>query len=349
MDELRKHCETAVLLELHTIPMYLFSMYAVDYDNGGEDAFDKILGVVIQEMLHLCLAGNLMRACKFEPILWNERYTPKYPCEIFYDPVELHLAPPCRDTIEMFVKVEEPFERITFPRGNVMPDYGTIGEFYESFGVGLRVLHEKIPGLFDASTKKQQFVPEDGIYRDEGLHSITNLEQALTALQLIVEQGEGSTGTGNLDTQSHFQIFQSLATQDIPYIRTVTNPITSEYTGNIQKVMLACDAAYCYLLLSIEKCWTTSTHRKELVENIKPLMSVILKYCAEFLVTQKLEGREEYAAPPFNYYPFSSVTLAHSELVSELEEASNSYKTNAKLLAALNMARGLFNLSKLDA
>lgn len=349
MDELKKHCQTAVLLELHTIPMYLYSMYCVDGNKDETEASDKILGIVVQEMLHLCLAGNLMRACKLEPVLWGEEHTPKYPCEIFYDPLELHLAPPHKDTIETFVKVEEPFERITLPRGNIMPGYGSIGEFYDSFGSGLKILNDKMPDLFDPSSKGNQFVPEDRIYRDEGLHAITNLSEALAALTLIVEQGEGSTGTDNLDTPSHFEIFKALSEQDVAYIPTVEDPVTSQFEGNIQTVMLASDAAYCYLLLSIEKCWTSSNHRQDLVGNIMPLMRFIIKYCAEFLVTQKIDGGDKYAAPPFNYYPFSSVASAHSELVKALQTASENYPTNKKLDIALNKAKTLFDLSQLSS
>jgi hypothetical protein len=70
------------------------------------------------------------------------------------------------------------------------------------------------------------------------------------------------------------------------------------------------DAAYCYLLLSIEKLWTIHNEddRRQLVlANMYTLMLGVLAPLAKLLVTQPLNDTTgRVAAPCFNWYDFSA-------------------------------------------
>lgn len=65
----------------------------------------RFLDVVKQEMLHLGLAGNILCSIGGAPRVYGNEYTPKYPREIFYEPVEMNLLPGTKDTIHTFMKV----------------------------------------------------------------------------------------------------------------------------------------------------------------------------------------------------------------------------------------------------
>ncbi|KAG8741249.1 hypothetical protein FRC10_003129 [Ceratobasidium sp. 414] len=354
LEDLHKHLETAVLLELHTIPLYLFPMYCVKPE--GLTSATMILGVVKQEMLHLGLAGNLLCATRGQPKLYGPKYTPEYPCEIFYEPITLHLRPPNKDAIASFVRshtsmeLESPFAIPGHQRTNVLPDYHSIGQFYEAVVAGFRSLHKKLgDALFDLSTLSRQFSPDDDSYPDGGMIQIKDLDSAIKAMTLIIEQGEGTTGTVQLSTPSHWQIFKKLEDMVIPYYLAVEDPKTSEFEGNIKKAMLACDAAYSYLLLSIEKSWTKNEHRVDLLSNISDLMTLVIKRIAGFLVTQQLEGSDEFAGPPFNRFDFSSTALAYKEMIAAIKEAKDAYPQANALRQASNAAGRLFDLAELDA
>ncbi|CAE6511862.1 unnamed protein product [Rhizoctonia solani] len=353
LTKLKEHVQTAVLVELHTIPLYLFSMYAVRPE--GRDPVKKLRSVLKQEMLHLSLAGNLLCAIGGNPVLYHQEYTPKYPCEIFYEPIKLQLQPPHKESIKTFIKasLEKPeLSPMPYPApGNPLPDYNSIGAFYQSLIRGLKVLATK-PGqnLFDPATASRQFGPEDGIYPDgtdpnDRLVKITDLNSALAALHTIVEQGEGTTGGNSLRGPSHWKIFQELENQAIPYHPTIENPETSKFEGDIKTAMLAFDAAYSYLLLSTEKSWTTTGNdRSKLIGNIDSLMGSILSPIAKFLVAQKLEGRDKYAAPPFNYYEFTNEKPARKHVADTIQAALDKYQGNSRLKSALRAANGLSDL-----
>ncbi|KAG8708888.1 hypothetical protein FRC08_018655 [Ceratobasidium sp. 394] len=235
LDDLHKHLETAVLLELHTIPLYLYPMYCIKPE--GRDSATKILGVVKQEMLHLGLAGNLLCATRGHPKLYGPKYTPEYPCEIFYEPTELHLRPPNKDAINSFIQLESPFPVPDHVRTNVLPDYRSIGQFYEALVTGFKSLHKKVGDeLFDLDTLDRQFSPKDDSYPDGGMIQIKDLGSAIQAMTLIIEQGEGTSGTVQLSTPSHWQIFKGLQDADIPYHLAVEDPKTEEFEGNVKKV-----------------------------------------------------------------------------------------------------------------
>ena len=64
-------------------------------------------GVVEQEMLHLSLAGDILRALDGCNLVYDESFMPKYTDKscILYDQVVLSLEPAKKSLLETFVKV----------------------------------------------------------------------------------------------------------------------------------------------------------------------------------------------------------------------------------------------------
>jgi hypothetical protein len=84
LDSLKQHLQAAMAVELSTIPLYLFSMYSVKtpekYINDPryyDSIVGAIRGVIAEEMLHLSLAGNILRAIGGIPKVYD--IVPKYP------------------------------------------------------------------------------------------------------------------------------------------------------------------------------------------------------------------------------------------------------------------------------
>ncbi|KAH7332653.1 ferritin-like-domain-containing protein [Rhizoctonia solani] len=244
MAALRQHLQTALLLELYTIPPYLFAMYSIDTDKvpGNEkeeevkavQAFRHIVG---QEMLHLALVGNLITAVRGRPQLYGEPYVPKYPSEILYEGVLLTLAPASQEQIQNFVELEQPSDEKEPSNGlpevtSVLEGYKSIGDFYNNLKESLKELHgrEEIgDAMFDKTSIDKQWKKGDFF---EDVAVIDNLETALDKLTLIIEQGEGgSVGSQNIPGESHYEVFQRLVEKKLSVHKLVHDPKTARFEG----------------------------------------------------------------------------------------------------------------------
>ena len=69
--------------------------------------------VAVEEMLHLCLAGNILRGLGdgFLPILYLEKFVPIYPLNLpgRKPDLELHLSPLTKESLDTFVTVSRHF------------------------------------------------------------------------------------------------------------------------------------------------------------------------------------------------------------------------------------------------
>ncbi|MFE4723733.1 ferritin-like protein, partial [Streptomyces sp. NPDC056728] len=76
--ELHSLLRTALALEHATIPPYLTAMYSLK-DGKNREVGDIIRSVVMQEMLHLALIGNIMNAVGVTPRFDDPDLVPAYP------------------------------------------------------------------------------------------------------------------------------------------------------------------------------------------------------------------------------------------------------------------------------
>jgi hypothetical protein len=93
------------------------------------------------------------------------------------------------------------------------------------------------------------------------------------------------------------------------------------------KVSRTFDAAYCFLLLTIEKLWTIGDDdsRKQLVlGNMFTIMLGVLGPLAQFLIQQPIGNEGKVACPCFNYYDFGGKS-ALSQLLEEMQTSLDVY------------------------
>jgi hypothetical protein len=187
LPSLRKHLQTAVELEHSTIPPYLCGLYSIQDDDNLPSA-QIIKSVVVEEMLHMILASNVLNAIGGEPNINHPRFIPEYPTYLPHSDKSflIGLDKFSKPTIETFLKIEMPAEPQAPPEAN---HYHTIGQFYAAIEDGLKRL-SRDKNIFTGDPARQ--ITQEYYYGGGGgVYPVYDLDSALNALHEIVGQGEG--------------------------------------------------------------------------------------------------------------------------------------------------------------
>lgn len=194
-------------LELLTIPPYLTALYSIHPGANAEAAL-IVRSVVVEEMLHMTLAANVLNAIGGSPDVTGGGYVPRYPAAIpYHEPhsFEVGLQPFGDPALDVFLAIENPSYPVAhppaagpaaaIPRATELAaehGYRTIGEFYAAIQEGLRALDAELghDALFIGEPTRQ--VRPEHYYASGGhVVVVSDLASALAALEQIVEQGEG--------------------------------------------------------------------------------------------------------------------------------------------------------------
>jgi hypothetical protein len=230
VDRLKDLLCAAVKLELSTIPPYLCALYSIR-PSGNDEATLVIRSVVVEEMLHMVLAANVLNAIGGEPRIAGEEHSPRYPHEL-PDGVVMDLLPFSPAAVDGFLKIENPehdhspldpdhplvaqrrHEPHVADATHALERPGTIGAFYAQIEEHLREATAEIgeERLFCGAPARQ--VTREYYYAGGGRAlEVGDLASACAALDEIVEQGEGDMGSmfdddGDL---AHYFRFQQLS------------------------------------------------------------------------------------------------------------------------------------------
>jgi Ferritin-like len=208
-DGLTTALEQAIALEHATIPAYLYALYSIKPGANAEIA-TLVRSVVLEEMLHMSLACNILNAVGGAPKIDDPEFIPTYPGPL-PGSVESELTVPlARFSLDLvssvFMVIEEPEDPLHFP---VKPlDVAaapplTIGSFYRAIEAQIKAQGEAI---FTGDRTKQV---THGFPAAE-LFAVTDVDSAVKAIELIVEQGEG-TKRSPLDQElAHYYRFAEI-------------------------------------------------------------------------------------------------------------------------------------------
>ncbi len=213
LDAVREALQLAIRLEHSTIPLYLYAIYSLDRTLNDE-IVTIIRSAVIEEMLHMVLAANVLNAIGGAPDIDGAHFVPPYPCQLpggVEGQLVVHLRPFSLDQLRVFIEIEEPREALgDLDRGGI-DEIGscTIGEFYLSIESALR----RLPDDAFSSAPRNQVGP--GLMF--GSVEVTDRDTAIDALNVIIEQGEGTTvspleidGPGGHDDLAHYYRFMQV-------------------------------------------------------------------------------------------------------------------------------------------
>jgi hypothetical protein len=195
--DIDKALQTALELEHATIPTYLYAYYSL-VPTLNRSVSNLIRSVVMDEMGHMALVCNLMNAIGAEPSLDQPGFVPLYPGPLpgsVQSGLQVRLAPFSIELVhDVFMEIEEPEDPLAFPDLQLDEDAEmTIGEFYAEIAGQLQV---RGPGVFTGDPNRQIGPGASGL---SNVMAVTDLETALQAIHTIVEQGEGTTLSPEVD------------------------------------------------------------------------------------------------------------------------------------------------------
>jgi len=194
LDGLQAALQQAIVLEHSTIPTYLYAAYSI-IDGQSETICNLIKSVVIEEMLHLGLACNILNAIGGSPNINTPGFIPTYSGPLpggVETGLIVPLAPLSSDLLKnTFMEIEEPENPWDFPATNTAlePEYITIGGFYGAIKTQIYQTFQAGTNIFKGDKARQvdlgQFFPD--------VPTIYDAYTAMRAIDLIVDQGEGTS------------------------------------------------------------------------------------------------------------------------------------------------------------
>jgi hypothetical protein len=233
LDHLRSHLQTAIEVEHSTIPPYLCALYSIK-DGSNLEAAQIIKSVVVEEMLHMILAANVLNAIGGSPTLDNSEFVPKYPTFLRHsdDAFHVNLEKFSRHAIETFRRIERPAKPSALPEAY---RYHSLAQFYAAIELGLCEL--SVQRIFTGEPSRQ-VTPEHYSGGSGEVTPVTDLSSALMALGEITGQGEGVDHTiwegdhekfGQVKEPAHYFRFDEIYRQQR---YTADDTLTSGPSGN---------------------------------------------------------------------------------------------------------------------
>lgn len=193
IEELRKYLQAAIEVEHLTIPVYMTGMYTI-HPGTNSEAYYVIRSVLLEEMLHMTLAANLLNAVGGTPRVAHPEFIGEYPVRLPMSSQDLpeiglrHFSP---EALRTFLAIEEPRSFHTeAPMGS---GWTSIGQFYGAIAQGLFGLVERHGETHVFTGDESRQVGPEHFYNSGGeAFKITDWETALKAIEVISEQGEGA-------------------------------------------------------------------------------------------------------------------------------------------------------------
>ncbi len=330
-EGVRRALQLAIELEHSTIPPYLYALYSLDPARNAS-IYQLIFSIVTQEMLHMSLACNILNAIDGKPVIDRPKFIPKYPGPL-PGSVEQGLIVGLSSFTKPLVKntfmvIEEPEDPLNFPVREGALAAGvpreTIGEFYDRIKKEIIEI-SKHRNIFKGDRRKQLTAG----FAD--LIAVTDVDSAVHAIDLIVEQGEGTT-TSPLDPEdqpAHYYRFAEIyygkklirnlnprpgepafvyGGDPIPFdpngvTTLVTNPKASHYRSGSQAADTNNNFNFTYtsMLKSLHQVFNGQPDRIAPAVQLMESMKLQVRYLTTIEVSKGL-----YAGPSFEYRPVNN-------------------------------------------
>jgi hypothetical protein len=328
--------QTALQIELATIPAYLVALLSLQLPENRAVA-ERIRSVLIEEMLHLALIGNVLNAVGGEPRL-DRRAIPRYPLQLTFKgkafadrSFPVPLACFSLATLETFLKIEQPQHPIPteamFVTNVTVPGL-TIGEFYTRI-VSLLERLDGEGGLFTGESHKQ--IGRDFYWSGGGsISPVHDLRSAQEAMRLVISQGEAawprasdSAHFGTPLQMGHYYRFNEIkfkrayqpsddpaavptgAEFDVDYgkvYRFKTNPRKSDYPSRSRLAQLNVEFNHRYTLMLLQLQQAFSGEPKVLYTAIADAMHALSPIAHEMMKLPIGGSRnEETGCPTFDW------------------------------------------------
>ena len=202
VEDAQASLQTAIGVEFGTLPPYLYALYSIREGTNAQ-GYQLIRSVALQEMIHMCLACNMLNALGGNPVLHPQTYPGPLPGDIGPNgtPLTLHLYPFSRDAMAQAMAIEQPENPPDFPIETLAalaaPKAVTIGQFYRALD---KFLAKLPPNSWTAGRNQ---ISDNQFFAGQ-IFPVNNYTDAHKAIDEIVSEGEGST-KGTRDDPLDFQ------------------------------------------------------------------------------------------------------------------------------------------------
>lgn len=225
----------AAEIEHNVLCCYLFAQFSMKDDVGEgltaaqlekvRDWRATIGDIAVQEMLHLATACNLLTAVGGAPQLRRPNL-PTSP-RAYPSAFELRLVPFGLEAVDQFVFLERPeyIDTESRPRPSYRDsplavsslrdafsgerDYDTLGELYRGIEDGLEYLSQKL-GEENLFIGRPGSLTAGSLFEMAELVTVHDLDSALAAVKVIIDQGEGASPDA---VDSHYQRFLAMRSE----------------------------------------------------------------------------------------------------------------------------------------
>jgi hypothetical protein len=328
VDDARAMLQKAIGIEFGTLPPYLYAMFSIPPGKNVQ-AEARIRSVALQEMIHMCLACNILNAIGGDPVITAPVYPGPLPGDIgppHGDPLIIHLLPFSEAAMAQGVAIEEPEHPPDFPVERLMaleaaPDAVTIGQFYAALDAFLSTLPPSAWYCGRNQITDAQFFPGQ-------LFAVNKYADAHQAIQNIVSEGEGTPQANNpLDFQhelAHYYRFGECQRNLV--LQKANNPLGYQWgpeTLNIdwsavypaiadpgshdfskdppaaQAAQKACNDTYTRMIDALQQAVTGTAG--QLGEAVRAMFD--LRMAARVALTTPLADPSQVAGPSFLYTP----------------------------------------------
>lgn len=211
IDDVRNLVQNAIELEFSTLPPYLYAKFSIP-EGKNAIAAERIDMVVGQEMIHMCLACNILNAIGGSPSITPPKYPGPLPGDVGGDLI-VYLYPFSQQAMKQGMDIETPVDPPDFPQLEALaaaPEVNlpvTIGEYYARLDAALKQLPT------NAWTPGRNQMSDDQFFQGQ-IFPVNNYDDAHRAIYEIVSEGEGSPTAGSpLDFEqelAHYYRFEEV-------------------------------------------------------------------------------------------------------------------------------------------
>ncbi|HET9627733.1 MAG TPA: ferritin-like protein [Kofleriaceae bacterium] len=202
-EQLLHRLRTGFLLELGTIPPYMMALLSIRAPHNRVAA-ELIRTVMVEEMLHMTMVGNVTLSLGGRVAI-DADHVPRYPLSLDFEGqrfrdrrFDVDLAPLSSATIDTFMAIEQPdgwgAERQAMATAELEIPGLTIGDFYRQIVQSLESMCREYGERAVFSGDPGHQVSEDYYWSAGGKPiKVVDLETARRAIDVVIDQGEGTT------------------------------------------------------------------------------------------------------------------------------------------------------------
>lgn len=210
---LKQALQWAIELEFFTIPPYLTAFWSVK--DSSDPVAVAIREVLVEEMLHMSLACNMLVAIGGKPKIFDASVAPRYPAPMpggVKPTLTVALEGLSKQALSTFMKIEEPEEDISHLEAvEAKATYIRIGQFYDDINQAFHIIEPELTREGQIESYFGETQQPDGSNVPKNIGTLDDVD---AAIELIKDQGEGTSelvndpDTGEL---AHYYRFKEVA------------------------------------------------------------------------------------------------------------------------------------------